>query len=108
MSQIQRWKDRAYMPEQIPAAEDPDFANGRAQELYAAYQARLKSLNAADFGDLLLLSTDLLRNDAEVLATYHRMFRYILVDEYQDTNLVQYYWLRLLAQAQQEYLLRGR
>ena len=99
MSQIQRWKDRAYMPEQIPAAEDSDFANGRAQELYAAYQARLKSLNAADFGDLLLLSTNLLRNDAEVLATYHRMFRYILVDEYQDTNLVQYYWLRLLAQA---------
>ena len=99
MSQIQRWKDRAYMPEQIPAAEDSDFANGRAQELYAAYQARLKSLNAADFGDLLLLSTNLLRNDEEVLATYHRMFRYILVDEYQDTNLVQYYWLRLLAQA---------
>jgi DNA helicase-2/ATP-dependent DNA helicase PcrA len=60
---------------------------------------RLKALNATDFGDLLLLTTNLLKNDAEVLATYHRAFRYILVDEYQDTNLVQYYWLRLLAQA---------
>jgi DNA helicase-2/ATP-dependent DNA helicase PcrA len=99
MAQIQRWKDRAYMPDQIPAGEDSDFANGRAQELYAAYQARMRVLNAVDFGDLLLLSTHLLRNDAEVLATYHRMFRYILVDEYQDTNLVQYLWLRLLAQA---------
>jgi DNA helicase-2/ATP-dependent DNA helicase PcrA len=99
MSQVQRWKDRAYMPDQIPAEEDSDFANGRAKELYAAYQARMRLLNAVDFGDLLLLSTNLLRNDSEVLATYHRMFRYILVDEYQDTNLVQYYWLRLLAQA---------
>ena len=58
-----------------------------------------EALNAADFGDLLLLTVNLLKKDAEVLATYHRMFRYILVDEYQDTNLVQYYWLRLLAQA---------
>ncbi|OYV59980.1 MAG: DNA helicase II, partial [Acidocella sp. 21-58-7] len=75
------------------------FANGRAKDLYAAYQARLKTLNATDFGDLLLLATHLLKTDPEVLATYHRAFRYILVDEYQDTNLVQYYWLRLLAQA---------
>ena len=99
MAQIQRWKDRGHMPGRIPATEDTDFATGRAQELYAAYQGRLKTLNAADFGDLLLLTTDLLRSDPEVLATYHRAFRYILVDEYQDTNLVQYYWLRLLAQA---------
>ena len=99
MGQIQRWKDRAFMPDQIPAEEDSDFANGRARQLYAAYQDRLKALNAADFGDLLLLTTNLLKTDPEVLATYHRMFRYILVDEYQDTNLVQYYWLRLLAQA---------
>jgi DNA helicase-2/ATP-dependent DNA helicase PcrA len=99
MAQIQRWKDRAFMPDQIPAGEDSEFANGRARQLYAAYQDRLKALNAADFGDLLLLTTNLLKTDVEVLATYHRMFRYILVDEYQDTNLVQYYWLRLLAQA---------
>jgi DNA helicase-2/ATP-dependent DNA helicase PcrA len=98
MGQIQRWKDKGFMPGEVPAAEDSDFANGRAQELYAAYQARLLALNAADFGDLLLLTVNLLKKDAEVLATYHRAFRYILVDEYQDTNLVQYYWLRLLAQ----------
>jgi len=98
MAQIQRWKDRGFMPGQIPADQDTDFANGRAQALYAAYQDRLKVLNATDFGDLLLLTTNLLKTDAEVLAIYHRAFRYILVDEYQDTNLVQYYWLRLLAQ----------
>ncbi len=98
MAQIQRWKDRGFMPGQIPADQDTDFANGRAQALYAAYQDRLKTLNATDFGDLLLLTTNLLKTDAEVLAIYHRAFRYILVDEYQDTNLVQYYWLRLLAQ----------
>jgi DNA helicase-2/ATP-dependent DNA helicase PcrA len=98
MGQIQRWKDKGFMPGEVPAAEESDFANGRAQELYAAYQARLLALNAADFGDLLLLTVNLLKKDAEVLATYHRAFRYILVDEYQDTNLVQYYWLRLLAQ----------
>ncbi len=98
MAQIQRWKDKALMPGEIPASEDSEFANGRAQALYAAYQARLVALNAADFGDLLLLTVNLLKKDPEVLATYHRMFKYILVDEYQDTNLVQYYWLRLLAQ----------
>ena len=81
------------------AQEDADFAGGRARELYTAYQARLRALNAADFGDLLLHMTDLLRDQPEILAQYHRMFRYILVDEYQDTNLVQYLWLRLLAQA---------
>ncbi|MDE8346485.1 MAG: UvrD-helicase domain-containing protein, partial [Acidocella sp.] len=99
MAQIQKWKDKGLMPNDIPAAEDTEFANGHAISLYAAYQSRLKALNATDFGNLLLLTVDLLKRDAEVLATYHRMFRYILVDEYQDTNLVQYYWLRLLAQA---------
>ncbi len=99
MTQIQRWKDRGFMPGEIPADQDTDFASGHATALYAAYQDRLKALNAADFGDLLLLTTHLLKTDAEVLATYHRAFRYILVDEYQDTNLVQYFWLRLLAQA---------
>ncbi len=107
MAQIQRWKDRGFLPEAIPAAEESEFANGRATALYAAYQARLKSLNAVDFGDLLLLTVDLLKRDEEVLATYHRMFRYILVDEYQDTNLVQYYWLRLLAQARKNICCVG-
>ncbi|MDR3521412.1 MAG: UvrD-helicase domain-containing protein [Acidocella sp.] len=99
MALIQGWKDRGFMPSEIPSDQDSDFANGKAKSLYADYQARLQTLNAADFGDLLLLTTHLLKTDPEVLATYHRAFRYILVDEYQDTNLVQYYWLRLLAQA---------
>ncbi|MBU6448445.1 MAG: UvrD-helicase domain-containing protein [Rhodospirillales bacterium] len=98
MAQIQRWKDKGFMPGQIPAGESSDFADGRAEEFYAGYQTRLRQLNAVDFGDLLLLMVHLLKTDAEVLAHYHRAFRYILVDEYQDTNLVQYYWLRLLAQ----------
>jgi DNA helicase-2/ATP-dependent DNA helicase PcrA len=98
MGQIQRWKDKGFLPDEIPADQDSDFANGRARALYTAYQERLRALNAADFGDLLLLTVNLLKRDAEVLATYHRMFKYILVDEYQDTNQVQYYWLRLLAQ----------
>jgi DNA helicase-2/ATP-dependent DNA helicase PcrA len=98
MGVIQRWKDKGIMAGAVPPGDEDEFAGGRAAELYAAYQARLLALNAADFGDLLLLTVDLLKRDAEVLATYHRMFRYILVDEYQDTNLVQYYWLRLLAQ----------
>ncbi len=98
MAQIQRWKDKGFMPGQIPTNEASDYANGRAEEFYADYQARLRQLNAVDFGDLLLLMVHLLKTDAEVLAFYHRAFHYILVDEYQDTNLVQYYWLRLLAQ----------
>ncbi len=98
MSFIQRWKDRGLTPARITAAEDTDFALGRARELYSAYQDRLRAVNAVDFGDLLLHMTEILRGHPEVLAQYHRAFRYILVDEYQDTNVVQYLWLRLLAQ----------
>jgi len=99
MGLIQRWKDRGLPPGRLTAADDADFANGQAKELYAAYQDRLKTLNTADFGDLLLHMTEILRNHPDVLAQYHRSFRYILVDEYQDTNVVQYLWLRLLAQS---------
>ncbi len=98
MAVIQRWKDRGLPPGRIGTADDTDFADGRARAVYEAYQDRLKTLNAADFGDLLLHMTETLRTNEEVLAQYHRQFRYILVDEYQDTNLVQYLWLRLLAQ----------
>jgi DNA helicase-2/ATP-dependent DNA helicase PcrA len=98
MAIIQRWKDRGLTPARISPAEDTDFANGEARKLYAGYQERLRTLNAADFGDLLLHATEILRTEPDVLAQYHRAFRYILVDEYQDTNLVQYLWLRLLAQ----------
>jgi DNA helicase-2/ATP-dependent DNA helicase PcrA len=99
MGIVQRWKDRGLPPARVTAAEDSDFANGRATELYAAYQDRLRTLNTADFGDLLLHMTEILRTHPDVLDQYHRAFRYILVDEYQDTNLVQYLWLRLLAQS---------
>ena len=98
MGIIQRWKDRGLTPARVTAAEDSDFAGGQARTLYADYQSRLIALNAADFGDLLLYVTEILRTEPDVLAQYHRAFRYILVDEYQDTNLVQYLWLRLLAQ----------
>ncbi len=98
MAVVQRWKDRGLTPARVTPQDDTDFAAGRARALYALYQVRLRSLNAADFGDLLLHMTELLRDQPEVLAQYHQLFRYILVDEYQDTNLVQYLWLRLLAQ----------
>jgi len=98
MATIQRWKDRGLAPESVTPAEDTDFAAGRARALYADYQARLRALNACDFGDLLLHTVTLLQREADLLAEYHRRFRYLLVDEYQDTNTVQYLWLRLLAQ----------
>jgi DNA helicase-2/ATP-dependent DNA helicase PcrA len=98
MGHIQRFKDRGLTPDRVTRAEaDAEFAGGRLVELYRDYQARLLAVNAADFGDLLLHMTELLRTDDAVLAEYHRKFRFILVDEYQDTNLVQYLWLRLLA-----------
>ena len=95
---IQRWKDRGLMPDRVTAAEASDFANGRAVALYRAYQERLVTLNAADFGDLLLYNLVLFTTRPDVLEVYQRRFRYILVDEYQDTNVGQYLWLRLLAQ----------
>ena len=98
MAIIQRWKDRGLTPARITAAEDADFANGHAKDLYADYQSRLRALNVADFGDLMLHVVEILRGHPDILADYHRRFRYILVDEYQDTNTIQYLWLRLLAQ----------
>jgi DNA helicase-2/ATP-dependent DNA helicase PcrA len=98
-SQIDAWKNRGLDPAHAPPAEAAAFANGRGAALYAAYQARLKILNAADFGDLLLEGLQLFRQRPEILKLYQDRFRYILVDEYQDTNVVQYLWLRLLAQA---------
>jgi len=98
MAVIQRWKDRGLPPARVSPAEDSDYANNRARQIYEAYQSRLRDLNAADFGDLMLHMVEILRTQPNVLAQYHRAFRYILVDEYQDTNSVQYLWLRLLAQ----------
>jgi DNA helicase-2/ATP-dependent DNA helicase PcrA len=95
---IDGWKNRGLTPEQVPAGEAAVFASGRGAKLYAAFQQRLKTLNACDFGDLLLETIRLFREQPEVLRQYQQRFRYILVDEYQDTNVAQYLWLRLLAQ----------
>jgi len=96
---VQRWKDRGLTPDKVPVAEAGDFAMGRAVALYRDYQNRLGTLNACDFGDLVLGCLELFAAQPELLAEYQRRFRYILVDEYQDTNVAQYLWLRLLAQA---------
>ncbi|MDF1728770.1 MAG: UvrD-helicase domain-containing protein [Sulfitobacter sp.] len=94
---IDGWKNRALTPEKIPAA-DAGAYNHRGPALYAQYQARLKDLNAVDFGDLLLHMVTIFQTHADVLEQYQRWFKFILVDEYQDTNVAQYLWLRLLAQ----------
>ena len=96
-SLIDGWKNRAWTPEKVPSSEASAY-NNRGTELYAAYQDRLKALNAVDFGDLLLHCVTIFQTHQDVLAQYQRWFRYILVDEYQDTNVCQYLWLRLLAQ----------
>lgn len=101
MGIIQRWKDRGLTPDRVTPAEDTDFANGHALAIYRAYQVRLRKLNTCDFGDLMLHMVEILRSQPNVLAQYHRIFRYILVDEYQDTNTIQYLWLRLLAKREQ-------
>ena len=98
LSVIERWKDRGLTPDKVTAAQSGDFAHGRALELYRGYQERLRTLNACDFGDLLLHNLTIFTANADVLQSYQRQFRYILVDEYQDTNVCQYLWLRLLAQ----------
>ncbi len=96
---IDSWKNRGLTPDQVPAGEAASFASGRGKKLYTAFQERLKVLNAADFGDLLLECIRLFREQPEVLRQYQGRFRYILVDEYQDTNVAQYLWLRLLGQS---------
>ncbi|MEQ1710278.1 MAG: UvrD-helicase domain-containing protein [Hyphomicrobium sp.] len=95
---IDGWKNRGLTPDKVAPGEGLAFAGGKGVKLYMAYQARLKELNACDFGDLLLECLRLFREHPDVLADYHRRFRYLLVDEYQDTNVAQYLWLRLLAQ----------
>ena len=95
---IDGWKNRGLTPEQVPSGEAASFANGKGKKLYIAYQERLKTLNAADFGDLLFENIRLFRQNADVLRSFQERFRFILVDEYQDTNVAQYLWLKLLAQ----------
>jgi DNA helicase-2/ATP-dependent DNA helicase PcrA len=95
---IDGWKNKGLGPSEIPEGDARAFANGKGRELYSAYQNRLKTLNACDFGDLLCHPIRMFRAYPDVLKEYHAKFRYILVDEYQDTNTAQYMWLRLIAQ----------
>jgi DNA helicase-2/ATP-dependent DNA helicase PcrA len=104
---IDDWKNKGLVPADIDAGESERYANGRGGELYAQYQARLRNLNACDFGDLLLHMLTVLKTHPEVLRTYQDRFKYIMVDEYQDTNVVQYLWLRLLAQSRKNIACVG-
>jgi DNA helicase-2/ATP-dependent DNA helicase PcrA len=104
---IDQWKNRGWRPDQLPSAENAHFANGRGQAMYRLYQERMRILNACDFGDLLLHNLTIFTSQPDVLAEYHNRFRYLLVDEYQDTNVAQYLWLRLLAQKSQNLCCVG-
>src|SRR5689334_21374017 len=96
-SMIDNWKNRGLRPDDISEGEAQGYAFGKGKMLYRQYQERLKALNAADFGDLLLETLHILKTHPDILADYRDRFRYMLVDEYQDTNVVQYLWLNLLA-----------
>ncbi|MDE2411934.1 MAG: UvrD-helicase domain-containing protein [Sphingomonadales bacterium] len=104
---IDRWKNKGLNPADLDAAENESYANGQGQKFYRLYQDRLKALNACDFGDLLLHMLNILRSHREILEQYQQRFKYIMVDEYQDTNQVQYLWLRLLAQGHRNICVVG-
>ncbi len=104
---IDGWKNRGLNPADLDAVDNESYANGRGQEFYRLYQDRLKALNACDFGDLLLHMLNIFRQHHDVLGQYRARFKYILVDEYQDTNAVQYLWLRLLAQERKNICVVG-
>ena len=104
---IDRWKNRGLNPGDLDAVENEAYANGKGRQMYERYQARLKSLNACDFGDLMLHMLNIFRKEHDILRQYQQRFKYILVDEYQDTNAVQYLWLRLLAQERKNICVVG-
>jgi DNA helicase-2/ATP-dependent DNA helicase PcrA len=104
---IDRWKNKGLNPADLSAGESEAYANGQGQKFYRLYQERLKALNACDFGDLLLHMLNILRSNREILEQYQKRFKYVLVDEYQDTNQVQYLWLRLLAQEHKNICVVG-
>ncbi|OYW44441.1 MAG: DNA helicase II [Sphingomonadales bacterium 32-68-7] len=104
---IDRWKNRGLNPDDLDTLDNEAYDNGKGRAMYARYQQRLISLNACDFGDLLLHMLNLFRRNRDVLEQYQRRFKYVLVDEYQDTNAVQYLWLRLLAQERKNICVVG-
>jgi len=104
---IDRWKNRGLNPGDLDAGENEAWASGKGQRFYTLYQERLKALNACDFGDLLLHMLNILRRHRDVLEAYQQRFKYVMVDEYQDTNQVQYLWLRLIAQERRNICVVG-
>ncbi|MEB3414675.1 UvrD-helicase domain-containing protein [Alteriqipengyuania sp. WL0013] len=104
---IDGWKNRGLNPADLTAIDNEAYGNGKGQAMYARYQERLKQLNACDFGDLLLHMLNILRQHRDVLESYQKRFKYVLVDEYQDTNAVQYLWLRLIAQERKNICVVG-
>jgi DNA helicase-2/ATP-dependent DNA helicase PcrA len=104
---IDAWKNRGWTPDRVPQSEAGEFANGKGISLYRQYQERLRILNACDFGDLLLHNITIFTANPDVLADFQRRFQYVMVDEYQDTNVAQYLWLRLLAQGRQNVCCVG-
>jgi DNA helicase II / ATP-dependent DNA helicase PcrA len=104
---IDGWKNRALTPGRVSPGESHAYADGKGARLYALYQQRLLILNACDFGDLLMHMIVVFQNNPDLLADYHRKLRYVLVDEYQDTNVSQYLWLRLLAQGSNNLCVVG-
>ena len=104
---IDRWKNKGLNPADLDAVENEAYANGKGQKFYQLYQDRLKALNACDFGDLTLHMLNIFRREREILAQYQQRFKFIMVDEYQDTNQVQYLWLRLLAQTHRNICVVG-
>ena len=106
-SLIDSWKNKGWMPEKLTSQNNFKFAEGKGKKIYEVYQSRLKILNACDFGDLILLNLELFKENQDILKKYHEKFKYILVDEYQDTNICQYLWLRLLAQGSHNICVVG-
>jgi DNA helicase-2/ATP-dependent DNA helicase PcrA len=104
---IDRWKNRGLNPADLDAMENESWANGKGQRFYQLYQDRLRAINACDFGDLLLHMLNIFRTHRDVLETWQQRFRYVMVDEYQDTNAVQYLWLRLIAQVRRNICVVG-
>jgi DNA helicase-2/ATP-dependent DNA helicase PcrA len=104
---IDRWKNKGLNPAELDAVENEAYANGRGQQFYRLYQDRLKELNACDFGDLTLHMLNIFRQHRDILEQYQQRFKYVMVDEYQDTNQVQYLWLRLIAQVRKNICVVG-
>ena len=98
LSFIDQCKNKGLTPERVKTEIDLDFIHEKSIEVYKNYQQRLKTLNSADFGDLLMLPLQILIKNKAILDKFQSTFKYILVDEYQDTNTVQYLLLRILSQ----------